>query len=37
MNELAPGGGNVFYIIVSVGTMLVSRWVGSMLYRRFTE
>lgn len=36
MNELAQGG-NLFYLIITVGTMLVSRWVGSMLQRRFTE
>ncbi|HQW28734.1 MAG TPA: zinc metallopeptidase [Verrucomicrobiales bacterium] len=37
MNEMASGGGNLFYIIITVGTMLVSRWVGSMLQKRFTE
>lgn len=37
MNEMANGGGNLFYIIITVGTMLVSRWVGSMLQKRFTE
>jgi uncharacterized protein len=37
MNDLAQGGGNLVYIIITVGTMLVSRWVGSMLQRRFTE
>lgn len=37
MNEMAPGGGNLFYIIITVGTMLVSRWVGAMLQKRFTE
>ena len=36
MNELAQGG-NLFYIIITVGTMLVSQWVGSMLQRRFAE
>lgn len=34
---MANGGGNLFYIIITVGTMLVSRWVGSMLQKRFTE
>lgn len=34
---MASGGGNLFYIIITVGTMLVSRWVGSMLQKRFTE
>ena len=38
MNEMAQtGSGNLFYIIITVGTMLVSKWVGSMLQRRFTE
>ena len=38
MNDLAhAGGGNLFYIIIIVGTMLVSKWVGSMLQRRFAE
>lgn len=36
MNELAQGG-NLFYLIITIGTMLVSRWVGTMLQRRFTE
>ncbi len=36
MNEFAQGG-NLFYIIITVVTMLVSRWVGSMLQRRFNE
>jgi len=36
MNEFAQGG-NLFYIIITVATMLVSRWVGSMLQRRFSE
>ena len=34
---MASGGGNLYYIIITVGTMLVSRWVGSMLQKRFTE
>lgn len=30
-------GGNLFYVILTVGTMLISRWVGSMLQKRFAE
>ncbi|MDF1741604.1 MAG: zinc metallopeptidase [Verrucomicrobiales bacterium] len=30
-------GGNLFYLILTVGTMLISRWVGSMLQKRFAE
>lgn len=37
MNDLALGGANVFYLVITVATMLVSRWVGSMLQRRFEE
>jgi len=37
MNEMALGGGNLFYILITVGTMLVSRWVGGMLQKRFKE
>lgn len=37
MNGMALGGGNLIYIILTVGTMLISRWVGSMLQKRFAE
>lgn len=37
MNNMAPGGGNLFYILITVGAMLVSRWVGGMLQKRFAE
>ncbi|MDF1852065.1 MAG: zinc metallopeptidase [Verrucomicrobiales bacterium] len=37
MEGLALGGGNLIYIILTIGTMIVSRWVGSMLQKRFAE
>ena len=37
MNNMALGGGNFFYILITVGAMLVSRWVGGMLQKRFAE
>jgi Zn-dependent membrane protease YugP len=30
-------GGNLYYVILTVATMLISRWVGSMLQKRFAE
>lgn len=37
MDQMALSGGNLVYIIITVGAMLLSRWVGSMLQKRFTE
>ncbi|MEM9281215.1 MAG: zinc metallopeptidase [Verrucomicrobiota bacterium] len=37
MDAAAFSGGNLVYIIITVGAMLVSRWVGSMLQKRFAE
>lgn len=37
MNGMALGGSNLIYIVITVGTMLISRWVGSMLQKRFAE
>lgn len=33
----APGGIDLVYIVLTVGVMIVSRWVGWMLQKRFTE
>jgi len=30
-------GGNLYYVILTVATMLISRWVGSILQKRFAE
>lgn len=37
MDSLALSGGNLIYILLTVGTMVVSRWVGTMLQKRFAE
>ena len=37
MDGLALSGGNLIYIVLTVATMLVSRWVGSKLQKRFAE
>jgi len=37
MIAMHMGGGNIFYIIITVGFMLLSRWVGSVLNKRFAE
>lgn len=37
MEGLALGGGNLIYIVITVLTMFVSRWVGSKLQKRFAE
>jgi len=37
MIAMHMGGGNIFYIIITAGFMLLSRWVGSVLNKRFAE
>lgn len=37
MDHLFASGGNIFYLIVTLGTMLVSWLVGNILQRRFRE
>jgi len=37
MNNFFTSGGNIFYLVVTLGTMLVSWLVGSILKRRFRE
>jgi hypothetical protein len=37
MNNFFTSGGNIFYLVITLGTMLVSWLVGSILKRRFRE
>lgn len=37
MNTFGFGGANIVYLVLTFGAMLVSRWVGSMLQKRFAE